>query len=61
MGYTFGLEDGDFKLPVRFYLSLDNPHVTTNYTGIDPEIFGGIDNNFYPRSKTISFGMDINL
>ena len=61
LGYTFGLEDGDFKLPVRFYLSLDNPHVITNYTGIDPEIFGGIDNNFYPRSKTISFGMDINL
>ena len=61
LGYTFGLEDGDFKLPVRFYLSLDNPHVVTNYTGIDPEIFGGIDNNFYPRSKTISFGMDINL
>jgi len=61
LGYKINLEDDDFSLPVRLYFSLDNPHVITNYSGIDPEIFGGIDNNFYPRSKTISFGMDINL
>ena len=25
--------------------------------GIDPEIYGGIDNNFYPRPQTGVFGV----
>ena len=61
IGYTTNIESDKLDLPIRFYISLDNPEVITNYSGIDPEIFGGIDNNFYPRSRTISFGMDINL
>ena len=29
----------------------------TDYEGIDPEIYGGIDNNFYPRPQTGVFGV----
>ena len=29
-----------------------------NYEGIDPEIFGGIDNNIYPRARTFVFGLN---
>ena len=30
--------------------------VVTDYTGIDLEISGGLDNNFYPRSRVASSG-----
>ncbi len=37
---------------------VQNPFVLTQYEGIDPEIFGGIDNNIYPRSRTILVGLN---
>ncbi len=42
----------------RLYVTADNLALTTNYSGIDPEITGGIDNNFYPRSTAISAGIN---
>jgi len=30
----------------------------TNYKGIDPEIENGIDNNIYPRPRTILLGVN---
>lgn len=37
---------------LRVSAAVQNPFVITDYKGIDPEIFGGIDNNAYPRSRT---------
>ena len=37
--------------------SLQNVATFTDYEGIDPEIYGGIDNNFYPRPQTGVFGV----
>lgn len=49
------------KNNIRISVTAQNVFVITNYTGLDPEIFGGIDNNFYPRSRTILVGVNANF
>ncbi|WP_207514485.1 SusC/RagA family TonB-linked outer membrane protein [Longitalea luteola] len=52
---------------LRIYASVNNAFVITKYTGIDPEInqggmAPGIDaNNFYPKTRTILFGVNVSL
>lgn len=46
---------------IRISLTAQNVFVITNYSGLDPEIFGGIDNNFYPRSRTFLLGVNANF
>ncbi len=46
-------------LDVRLYGAVQNVAVFTNYDGLDPEMFGGIDNNFYPRPRTFVFGLNV--
>jgi iron complex outermembrane receptor protein len=36
-----------------------NVFTITNYTGIDPEIYGGIDNTIYPRPRTYTLGINL--
>ena len=57
LGYTIPDFLGEYNL--RIYGSLQNVATFTNYDGIDPEIYGGIDNNFYPRPRTGVFGINI--
>lgn len=60
LGYNFtNIFKG--KNAVKLYATFQNPILMTKYSGIDPEIFGGIDNNIYPRSKTILFGVNANF
>ncbi|MGQ2118860.1 hypothetical protein [Ornithobacterium rhinotracheale] len=33
--------------------------VITSYSGIDPEISSGIDNNFYQRPRVYSLGVNL--
>ena len=47
--------------PMRLYISADNLLTITEYDGVDPEITCGIDSNFYPRSRAIALGLDINF
>lgn len=66
LGYTF-------KSPIkyveslRFYGTVNNLFVITKYTGVDPELnMGGLapgvdSNNFYPKTRTILFGLSVNL
>jgi iron complex outermembrane receptor protein len=56
LGYTFDNVIGDF---LRLYATVQNPFVLTSYDGLDPEIFGGIDNNNYPRPRTYVFGVNV--
>ncbi|HEY4540529.1 MAG TPA: SusC/RagA family TonB-linked outer membrane protein [Faecalibacter sp.] len=44
---------------VRLYGAVQNVAVFTKYDGIDPEIYRGIDNNFYPRPRTFVFGLNV--
>ena len=52
-----------FKNKFRAQLSaiVQNVFTVTKYTGIDPEINGGIDNNIYLRPRTISLGINVNF
>ena len=47
------------NLNLRASLTLQNALVVTKYSGLDPEIAGGIDNNLYPRPRTISLGLNL--
>lgn len=59
IGYNL---DNLFKdVRMRVYATGQNLFVITDYDGLDPEINGGIDNNFYPRSRNILMGLNLNL
>ena len=45
----------------RVYLTANNVFCVTKYAGIDPEVFGGIDNNMYPRPFTMVLGINLNF
>lgn len=55
LGYTFPFEEVDF----RASFTATNVLTITNYEGLDPEIFNGIDNNFYPRSRNYVLGLSL--
>jgi TonB-dependent starch-binding outer membrane protein SusC len=46
---------------LRLNANAQNVFVITNYNGIDPEINGGIDNNFYPRPRTFVLGLNLDF
>ena len=58
LGYTFPNTD---KRYIRLYGTVQNVLTLTKYSGLDPEVFGGIDNNFYPRPQTYLVGLNINF
>ncbi len=39
--------------------TVQNVFTITKYSGLDPEIPNGIDNNFYPRPRTYSLGINL--
>ncbi len=56
-GYNF---DNLFdKMSARISFTVQNAFTITNYKGIDPEVAGGIDNNFYPRPRTFMLGINL--
>ncbi|MFV8224502.1 SusC/RagA family TonB-linked outer membrane protein [Christiangramia aquimixticola] len=54
IGYSIPGEKVDF----RASLTASNVLTITDYEGLDPEVFGGIDNNFYPRSRRFVLGLN---
>jgi len=60
LGYTF---DRPFKAfttnSVRLWAGVQNVFTLTNYSGLDPEVFNGIDNLIFPRSRTFLLGANI--
>ncbi len=44
----------------RVSLTANNVFTITNYKGIDPEVFGGVDNNIYPRPFSMVLGLSLN-
>ncbi|BAO54427.1 SusC/RagA family TonB-linked outer membrane protein [Nonlabens marinus] len=57
IGYTFL---GD-KVDIRTSITGTNLFTITDYDGLDPEVSGGIDNNLYPRSRTVVLGLGFTL
>lgn len=46
---------------VRLNASIQNVFVITNYTGLDPEIAGGIDGAIYPRPRVFALGVNLDF
>lgn len=45
----------------RVFASVNNAFVITKYKGMDPENFNAIDNNFYPRPRTYTVGLNLDF
>lgn len=60
LSYNFG-KICKGKANLRVTANVSNVFVITNYTGLDPEVNGGIDNNFYPRARVYSIGINLGL
>ncbi|MBC5772748.1 TonB-dependent receptor [Pontibacter sp. KCTC 32443] len=60
LGYNFGKVLND-KAGLRLSANVQNVFTITKYAGLDPEIAGGIDNNFYPRPRIFSLGLNLEL
>ena len=58
IGYDFGSIWQD-RIQMRVGAAINNVFLLTTYSGIDPEISGGIDNNFYPRPRIYSFNVNL--
>lgn len=58
LGYTFKNVYKN-KASLRLSAGAQNAFVITKYSGLDPEVFGGIDNTIYPRARTIFVGANI--
>ena len=58
LGYTFK-EISNLLKSVRIWGGLQNVFVLTEYSGLDPEVFNGIDNTIYPRPRNILIGANI--
>lgn len=43
----------------RLYFTVQNPFVWTRYDGLDPEVWGGIDRDIYPRPMTSIMGLSL--
>lgn len=61
IGYNFGQIFHGKHTNLRVTANCQNVFVITNYIGIDPEVNGGIDNNFYPRPRTYTLGVNLSL
>lgn len=61
LGYVFSNLNKNSKNPMSLGLSftINNAFVITNYSGLDPEVSYGIDNNIYPRPKTYVLGINL--
>ena len=57
LGYNFG-DIFNKGSNLRVYGMAQNVFVITDYSGVDPEIFGNIDNGFYQRPKVYSLGLN---
>lgn len=59
LSYDFG-KVFNKKIGIRSTLSVQNVFTITKYSGLDPEIAGGVDRSFYPRPRTFTLGFNIN-
>jgi iron complex outermembrane receptor protein len=60
LGYSFD-KAFNSNANLRLFVTAQNPVLITNYTGLDPEITGGIDNNIYPRPTIVLAGLTLNF
>ena len=60
LGYTFDRPIKKFASnSIRLWAGMQNVFILTDYSGLDPEVFNGIDNTIYPRPRTFLIGANI--
>jgi TonB-dependent starch-binding outer membrane protein SusC len=60
IGYNAGSLVGR-NTTLRIGATVQNVFVITKYRGLDPEVSGGIDNNFYPRPRNFVVSANLNF
>ncbi|PIE49652.1 MAG: hypothetical protein CSA39_01480 [Flavobacteriales bacterium] len=60
IGYNFGKVFGE-GTNLKLNGTVQNVVTFTNYKGLDPEVFGGIDYNIYPRPRIYTLGLNLNF
>ncbi|WP_207436356.1 SusC/RagA family TonB-linked outer membrane protein [Sabulibacter ruber] len=58
LSYDFGRVMKE-RVGLRLSASAQNVFTITKYSGLDPEVASGIDNNFYPRPRMYSLGLNL--
>lgn len=58
VGYNFG-NLFNSKVGTRASFMVQNAFVLSRYSGIDPEVAGGIDNNLYPRARVYTINLSL--
>ncbi|HKK11348.1 MAG TPA: SusC/RagA family TonB-linked outer membrane protein [Flavobacteriaceae bacterium] len=48
-------------IKLRASFTAQNVFTVTNYLGLDPEVFNGVDNQIYPKPRTFVLGLDFNF
>ena len=63
LAYTIPSKWADYlKLKkTQFYVSAQNLATITNYSGMDPEVGGGVDIGFYPQARTFLAGITVDF
>ena len=49
------------RASLRLNFTVQNVFTITKYTGLDPEVGGGVDNNIYPRPRIFSLGINLDM
>ena len=60
LGYTFKRLWNPTST-LRLALSAQNVAILTNYSGVDPEIYDGIDNSIYQRPRIFTLSLNLNF
>ncbi|AXT55936.1 SusC/RagA family TonB-linked outer membrane protein [Aquimarina sp. AD1] len=58
LGYTFTKFFGDTS-SIRLWGGVQNVFTITEYSGLDPEIFSGVDQTIFPRARTFLMGANV--
>jgi iron complex outermembrane receptor protein len=59
IAYSFGNIFHGSRARLNVGANVQNVFVVTKYDGVDPEIYGGIDNRFYPRPRTYTLSLNL--
>ena len=59
LGYNFNTDKIDWLGRARIYASANNLFTITNYSGIDPATIGIDIFNIYPKSRSVSLGVNL--
>jgi iron complex outermembrane receptor protein len=60
VNYNFGKILNE-SMSLTMGVNVNNVFVLSDYSGIDPEVVGGIDNSIFPRPRIYSINLNVTL